>query len=221
MPMALKFPKEADNLFGELQFKRVGMPHSWHFRFPIVINFISCIIYFVWQKHIGACKPCDLIIFGCLHHQVRYLDFYLRWSVLIRPEQIQDVKGQETEASAFRNANICDKKLVEGKICYGIAFGSQKHLPSRVMKNIVEIEQGPEGKEKYWFSETRIPIYLIKEYEEANEKVPCDEEHYGVTSQLDRRRLKCTSKDIFFYLVCKRDNVVFLCSACQMAVSIR
>ncbi|GAU22988.1 hypothetical protein TSUD_98160 [Trifolium subterraneum] len=153
--------------------------------------------------------------------QVRYLDYYLRWSDLIRPEQnIQDGKGQETEASAFRNANICDKKLVDGKICYGIAFGSQKHLPNRVMKSVVEKEQISEGKEKYWFSETRIPLYLVKEYEEGNEKVPC-QEHYSGASPLNRRRLKGTCSDILFYLRCKRDNLAFSCSSCQMGISIR
>ncbi|KAL5056199.1 hypothetical protein RYX36_036881 [Vicia faba] len=156
--------------------------------------------------------------------QVRCLDSYLRWSDLIRPEQnIQEGKGQETEASAFRNANICDKKLVEGKVCYGIAFVSQKHLSNRVMKSVVEKEQCPLGKEKYWFSETRIPLYLVKEYEEGNEKVLC-EEQYSSASQLHRRRLKGTCKgcnDIFFYLVCKRDNLAFSCSSCRMGISIR
>ncbi|KAL2328516.1 hypothetical protein Fmac_021943 [Flemingia macrophylla] len=152
--------------------------------------------------------------------QVRYLDSYLRWSDLIRPEQnIQDGKGQETEASAFRNANICDRKLVEGRSCYGIAFGSQKHLPSRVMKNVVEIEKGPEGREKYWFHEMRIPLYLVKEYEEGNGNMPCNEEHLNTASELHRRRLKAICKDIFFYLTCKRDNLdVVSCSVCQMGV---
>ncbi|KAK7262215.1 hypothetical protein RJT34_29778 [Clitoria ternatea] len=156
--------------------------------------------------------------------QVRYLDFYLRWSDLIRPEQnIQDGKGQETEASVFRNANVCDKKLVEGKGCYGIVFGSQKHLPSRVMKNVVEIEQSPEGKDKYWFAETRIPLYLVKEYEEGHVDVPWDEERSSTASDLlHRRQLKATCKDIFFYLTCKRDNLdVSSCSACQMGVLVR
>ena len=157
-------------------------------------------------------------------HQVRYLDFYIRWSDLIRPEQnIQDGKGQETDASAFRNANICDKKLIEGKSCYGVAFGSQKHLSTRVMKNVIEIEQGTEGKEKYWFSETRIPLYLVKEYEEGNGKVASDEVHLNTASyQLHSRRLKATHMDIFFYLTCKRDNLdMFVCSVCQMGILLR
>ena len=157
-------------------------------------------------------------------HQVRYLDFYLRWSDLIRPEQnIQDGKGQETEASAFRNANICDSKLVEGKNCYGIVFGSQKHLPSRVMKNVIEIEQDPKGKDKYWFYEARIPLYLVKEYEEGKGNMPYNEEqHLNTASGLHRKRLKTICKDIFFYLTCKRDNLdVVSCSVCQMGVLIR
>ncbi|KAF1899563.1 hypothetical protein Lal_00019691 [Lupinus albus] len=155
--------------------------------------------------------------------QVRYLDYYLRWNDLIRQEQnIQDGKGQEPEASTFRNANICDKKLVEGKCCYGVVFGSQKHLSSRVMKNIVEIEQDSGGKEKYWFSEAHIPLHLVKEYEEGNTKVPSGEGCLNFVSHLHKRRLKAKCKDIFFYLACKRDNLDMLsCSACHMGVSFR
>ncbi|ESW22110.1 hypothetical protein PHAVU_005G128100 [Phaseolus vulgaris] len=153
--------------------------------------------------------------------QVRYLDFHVRWSDLIRPEHnLLDVKGQDTEASAFRNANIHEKRVVEDKILYRVAFGSQKHLPSRVMKH-VEIEQGPEGKEKYWFSEKRIPLYLVKEYEMRNGKRLSDEEYLYITSQLHRRQLKATYKDIFFYLTCKRDKLNMLsCSVCQLGVLI-
>ncbi|XP_027340663.1 DDT domain-containing protein PTM-like isoform X2 [Abrus precatorius] len=153
--------------------------------------------------------------------QVRYLDFHIRWSDLVRPEHnLQDGKGQDTETSAFRNANICEKKLVEGKIFYRIAFGSQKHLPSRVMKN-VEIEQGPEGKEKYWFSDIRVPLYLVKEYEEGKGKLLSDKEYLNIASQLHKRRLKATCKDIFFYLTCKRDKLDMLsCSVCQLGVLI-
>lgn len=150
--------------------------------------------------------------------QVRYLDFHLRWGDLICPEQnLLDGKGQETEASAFRNANICDKKEVGGKLLYGVIFKNQKHLPSRIMKSIVEVEQGQEGKEKYWFSEARVPLYLVKEYEEGAEKMSSQQENLKSESQLHRRRLKAACKDIFFYLTCKRDNwSVFSCAACQM-----
>ncbi|MED6155470.1 hypothetical protein PIB30_005674 [Stylosanthes scabra] len=174
---------------------------------------------FVWRVAVQMCKTASQLAL-----QVRYLDFYIRWSDLIRPEQnVQDGKGQETEASAFRNANICDKKLVEGKNCYGVAFGSQKHLSTRVMKNVIEIEQCTEGKEKYWFSETRIPLYLVKEYEESNGKGPSDGEHLNTASQqLLSRWLKASRKDIFFYLTCKRDNLdMFLCSVCHTGVPLR
>uniref|UniRef100_F6H9H9 Membrane-bound transcription factor PTM chromo domain-containing protein n=1 Tax=Vitis vinifera TaxID=29760 RepID=F6H9H9_VITVI len=74
--------------------------------------------------------------------QARYLDHHIRWGDLVRLEQnIHDVKDPETEASAFRNTFICDKKIVENKIRYGVAFGNQKHLPFRVMKNIIEFKE--------------------------------------------------------------------------------
>ncbi|KAL0436984.1 UNVERIFIED_CONTAM: DDT domain-containing protein PTM [Sesamum radiatum] len=76
----------------------------------------------------------------------------------------------EAEASAFRNAFICDKKIVEQEIRYCASFGSQKHLPSRVMKNIIEEQILDDGKERYWFCQRYIPLYLIKEYEQNVEE---------------------------------------------------
>ncbi|CAJ1955813.1 unnamed protein product [Sphenostylis stenocarpa] len=145
--------------------------------------------------------------------QVRYLDFHVRWSDLIRPEHnLLDVKGQDTEASAFRNANIHGKKIAEGKIFYRVAFGSQKHLPSRVMKN-VEIEQGPEGKEKYWFSEKRIPLYLVKEYELRNGQMQSNNEYLHITSQLHKRRnaLKCRACQGYCHSGCSVSSTVSTC----------
>lgn len=153
--------------------------------------------------------------------QVRYLDLHIRWGDLVRPEQnIQDVKGPETEASAFRNAFICDKKIVENKIRYGVAFGNQKHLPSRVMKNIIEVEQIQDGNDKYWFYEMRIPLYLIKEYEESVETLLLsDKQPSNVLSKLQRLQLKASRRDIFSYLMRKRDNLdKCSCASCQLDV---
>lgn len=154
--------------------------------------------------------------------QVRRLDHYVRWSDLVRPEQtLQDGKGQEAEALAFRNAYVCDKKNMEDKIIYGVSFRSQKHLPSRVMKNIIEVEQSQDGREVYWFSETRIPLYLIKEYEEKIDKLhlPLPDKPANVLSNLQKRQLKASRKDIFSYLSLKRDNLVKCsCASCQLDV---
>lgn len=149
----------------------------------------------------------------------------MRWSDLVRPEQtLQDMKGQETEASIFRNARISDKKVVENKIAYGVAFGSQKHLPSRVMKNAIEIEQKQDGSVAYWFLENCIPLYLVKEYEEGSIQVnfSSPKVYPNLMYQSRRRRLKSYQRDIFFYLTCRRDNMGLLsCSSCRMEVLIR
>lgn len=178
----------------------------------------------VWH-HIGL----NLMkVFNCLtrnfigfHNQVRYLDLHVRWGDLVRPEQnLQDAKSLETEAYAFRNAIICDKKIVENNISYGIAFGSQKHLPSRVMKNIIEIEQCQDGKDKFWFIESRIPLYLIKEYEGGLSKVllPSMSEPFNLLPILHKRKSRL--RDTFFFLTCKRDSNmdVLSCCSCQLVV---
>ncbi|GMG98484.1 hypothetical protein Nepgr_000324 [Nepenthes gracilis] len=156
--------------------------------------------------------------------QIRYLDHNIRWSDLVRPEQ-QDGKGPETEASAFRNASICDKKVVDNKIMYGVTFGHQRHLPSRVMKSIAEKEESQEGKkDKYWIFETRIPLYLIKEYEENAEKavIPPLQSPLDTLSPLQRRQLKNSRRDIFSYLARKRDNMAMcFCASCHLDVLLR
>ncbi|GFP98031.1 protein chromatin remodeling 4 [Phtheirospermum japonicum] len=145
--------------------------------------------------------------------QVRYLDFHVRWGDLVRPEQSNsEGKGPEAEAHAFRNAFICDKKIVGHEIRYSVAFGSQKHLPSRIMKNIAEVEQiQGDGMERYWFSETYIPLYLIKEYEQKVEQnMPV-----SVLSKLRRGQLKVSRRNIFSDLFWKQNNLVRSCCACH------
>ena len=157
--------------------------------------------------------------------QVRYLDLHVRWNDVVRPEHnIPDGKGTETEASVFRNAIICDKKTVESKILYGVAFGNQKHLPSRVMKNIIDIEQTEDSMEKYWFLITHIPLYLIKEYEEKMSCVvlPSIKMPFSELSELQRRQLKASRRNIFAYLTSKRDKLEKCsCASCQMDVLLR
>lgn len=153
--------------------------------------------------------------------QIRYLDIHVRWGDLVRPEQSPlDGKGAETEASAFRNAFICNKQNTDNKIRYAVAFGGQKHLPSRVMKNVIDVEKNEDGKEKYWFPETRVPLYMIKEYEEVEKApLPPAEKPVNVLSKLQRRQLKASRKDIFSYLSRRRDNLdMCRCASCQIDV---
>lgn len=157
--------------------------------------------------------------------QVRYLDTNIRWSELVRPEQnVQDVKGPETEATVFRNASICDKKIIDNKVRYGVAFGNQKHLPSRVMKNVIEVEKTEDGNEKYWFHEARVPLYLTKEYEESLHRVhvPSIKKPSKKISKLQKKQLKASRADIFSYLASRRDNTEKCsCASCHLDVLLR
>lgn len=154
--------------------------------------------------------------------QVRYLDNHVKWSDLLRPEQnLQDGKGPETEAHAFRNARICGKKVVENKIMYGVAFGHQKHLSSRLMKSVIEKEETQDGKEKYWFFETRIPLYLIKEYEENAERtcLPSSKNPDRYTKHQKKQLKAYRRRAIFLYLTHKRDELqMCLCASCHRDV---
>ncbi|CAN4120421.1 unnamed protein product [Withania somnifera] len=174
----------------------------------------------VWRAAVDMCKTTSQLAL-----QVRYLDMHVRWSDLVRPEQsVQDGKGPETEASAFRNAYICDKRVVENEIWYGVAFGNQKHLPSRVMKSVVEVEQAQDGKEKYWFPELRIPLYLIKEYEEKMGKdLASSNKPTNAFMQIKPLRAPWgPCKDVFSYLALKRDgNDKYCCASCQVGVPFR
>lgn len=169
----------------------------------------------VWQTAVEMSRNTSQLAL-----QVRYLDLYVRWNDLVRPElSAQDAKGPETEASAFRNAYVCDKKIVENETRYGVAFRSQKHLPSRVMKTVIEVEQSQDGKEKYWFAETRIPLYLIKEYEEHCMKEASVNMPVNALAKLRSRHSKVSRKNVFSYLVRKRDKCEMQdCSVCKLDV---
>ncbi|CAN7005909.1 hypothetical protein IGI04_009660 [Brassica rapa subsp. trilocularis] len=174
----------------------------------------------IWRAAVENCKNISQLAL-----QVRYLDMNIRWSELVRPEQtVQDVKGPETEASVFRNASISDKKIIDKKVRYGVAFGNQKHLPSRVMKNVIEVEKTEDGNEKFWFAEARVPLYLIKEYEESLRRVhvPFIKKQSERLSKLQRKQLKASQANIFSYLASRRDNTEKCsCASCHLDVLLR
>lgn len=88
------------------------------------------------------------------------------------------------------------------------------------MKNVIEVEKMPDGNDKYWFYEIRIPLYLIKEYEESVETLlPSDKQSSNVLSKLQRLQLKASRRDIFSYLMRKRDNLdKCSCASCRLDV---
>ncbi|CAH8271897.1 unnamed protein product [Arabidopsis lyrata] len=174
----------------------------------------------IWKAAVESSKNISQLAL-----QVRYLDMNIRWSELVRPEQnVQDVKGPETEAAIFRNASICDKKIIDNKVRYGVVFGNQKHLPSRVMKNVIEVEKTEDRDEKYWFHEARVPLYLIKEYEESLHRVniPFIKKPSRKISKLQKRQLKASRANIFSYLASRRDNTEKCsCASCHLDVFLR
>ncbi|XP_060173951.1 DDT domain-containing protein PTM-like isoform X2 [Lycium barbarum] len=174
----------------------------------------------VWRAAVDVCKTISQLAL-----QVRYLDMHVRWSDLVSPEQsLLDGKVPESEASAFRNASICHKRITGSEVRYSVAFGNQKHLPSRVKKSIIEVEESQEeGKEKYWLSESRIPLYIIKNYEENLEKnLPSANKLTNAFPKLQKRCLVASCKDIFSYLAQKRDgNDKHCCASCEVDVLLR
>lgn len=180
--------------------------------------YLSCYLIFLGRK----CFHKLLRLFDTNYkhlYQVRYLDLHVRWDDLGRPELIRsDGKSSEAEASAFRNTFVCGKKTVNQEVRYCVAFGSRKHLPSRVMKNITEIDQILEnGKERYWFSETFIPLYLIREYEQKVEK----NKSVNALSKLQRRQLKASRENIFSSLLWKQGNTAKNCCSCHQDIFYR
>ncbi|XP_068662577.1 DDT domain-containing protein PTM-like [Aristolochia californica] len=170
---------------------------------------------FAWRAAVELSKNTSQLAL-----QVRCLDSHIKWSDLVRPDQIsQEGKGVDVEtAFAFRNAFICDKMVVERKIRYALLFGNQKYLPSRLMKNVIEAETVDDG-EKLWFLESHVPLYLIKEYEEkaANVPLPSPNKEPFCLSKLQLRQLKAIRiGDIFSYLYHKGDHPdKSPCTSCQ------
>ncbi|KAF3683717.1 putative GABA transporter 1-like [Capsicum annuum] len=173
-----------------------------------------------WRAAVDLCKTTSQLAL-----QVRYLDMHVRWSDLVSPEQtLLDGKGPESKTYAFRNASICHKRIVGDVVRYSVAFGNQKHLPSRVKKSIIEVEPSQDGgKEKYWFSESRIPLYIIKDYEENLVKdLPSANKFVNALPKLQKSFLVASCKDIFSYLAQKRDgNATHCCASCEVDVLLR
>ncbi|CAL4896920.1 unnamed protein product [Urochloa decumbens] len=155
--------------------------------------------------------------------QVRYLDAHIRWKEFIPPDQIpSDGKNSDADFSALRNAVICDKKIIDNKIRYALKFPNQKHLPVRVTKNILEAEGDEDENRILWFSESHVPLYMLREFEQnsGNSSLPTP----GILNSncftnLYPRQVKAYTGDVFSYLFHKGD--VYPCTSCKKDVPYR
>ncbi|KAK8940611.1 hypothetical protein KSP39_PZI010556 [Platanthera zijinensis] len=173
---------------------------------------------FAWRAAVETCRSISQLAL-----QIRHLDAHIRWKEFTRMEQVPvDIKGSETNVMVFRNAFICDKRILENCIIYALNFGDQKHLPVRITKTVLESEKEPDGNEKFWFSEDDLPLYLIKEYEEkvgTRQILPAVSAVYNM-AKFYRRQLKYYWGDVFSYLACKQENPG-KCPFCDKDVCLR
>lgn len=154
------------------------------------------------------------------------MDAHIRWKDLVPPEQANlDGKGLDGDVSAFRNVVICDKRSIENKIIYALIFSSQKHIPLRVMKNVLEKESIDSENSKFWFSENHVPLYLIKDYEETiHEKLLSGSVALGLHARpkFQEKQLKVRRRDVFYYLLHKGDKPSnSSCASCKGDVNLR
>ncbi|WVZ88295.1 hypothetical protein U9M48_034831 [Paspalum notatum var. saurae] len=151
--------------------------------------------------------------------QVRYLDAHIRWKEFIPPDQMPS-DGKNSDAD-FRNAVLCDKKMIDNKIRYALKFPNQKHLPVRVTKIILE-KEGDHENIKFWFSENHVPLYMLREFEQkagiSSLATPGISDSSCFTNFYPRR-VKASSGDVFSYLFHKGD--VYPCTSCKKDVLYR
>ncbi|XP_042457401.1 DDT domain-containing protein PTM-like [Zingiber officinale] len=176
---------------------------------------------FAWRAAVQMCKNTSQLAL-----QVRYLDAHIRWKDLVPPDQANlDVRGLDGDASAFRNVVICDKRSIGNKIIYALIFSSQKHIPLRVMKNVLEKESIDSENSKSWFSENHVPLYLIKDYEERiHEKLLPGSVTLGIHARpkFQEKQLKFRPRDVFYYLLHKGDKPSnSSCASCKGDVNLR
>ncbi|VAI15558.1 hypothetical protein VPH35_082450 [Triticum aestivum] len=173
---------------------------------------------FAWRACVGLSHNSSQLAL-----QVRYLDAHIKWKEFIPPDQIpSDGKSSDADHSAFRNAVVCDKKVVDGNIRYALKFSNQKHLPVRVTKNILEAEDNQDENGKLWFSEIHVPLYLVRDFEQKAGVSSSPSPGIIISNSFTnfyQRRVKATIGDIFFYLFHKGD--VYTCSSCEKDVAFR
>ncbi|KAL6839776.1 hypothetical protein ACP4OV_030464 [Aristida adscensionis] len=172
---------------------------------------------FAWRACVGLIQNSSQLAL-----QVRYLDAHIRWKELIHPDQIPSYeRNSDGDFSAFGNAVMCDKKIVDDKIRYALSFPNQKHLPIFATKNILEAEDNQNENKKLWFSENHVPLYKVREFE-----LKAGYNLSPTAGMLDINRftnfftrVKTSTRDVFSYLFHKGD--VYPCTSCKKDVLFR
>ncbi|TVU25568.1 hypothetical protein EJB05_28069, partial [Eragrostis curvula] len=190
-------------------------------------NLPRCTRQFAWRACVELSNTSSQLAL-----QIRYLDAHIRWKEFVPTDQIPSCRKSPTDADfAFRNAVICDRKIVDNRIRYRLKFPNQKHHPLWVRKNILEAEDTEEENSNLWFSENNVPLYMVQQFEQragiSSLSTPAMLDVNSLTNFCTRRG-KAFVGDVFLYLFqkgdaypctsCKKDvpfRVVVKCSSCQ------
>jgi len=181
-------------------------------------NFPRRSLQFAWRACVGLSQNSSQLAL-----QVRCLDAHIRWKELIPPDQIpSDGASSNCVFSAFKNAVVYDKKIIDNKIRYAVTFTNQKYLPVHVTKNILEAEGNHNENSKLWFSENNVPLYMLREFElkAGISSLPSpDISDSNYFTNFFTTRVKAYTGDVFSYLFHKGD--VYTCTSCKKDVLFR
>jgi hypothetical protein len=101
-----------------------------------------------------------------MYLQIKELELNIKWTeILSTLYSAASTKETQKIARLFKKVIIRRKRIEATNIEYLLDFGKRENIPPVVAKHGIKLEEPSSERNRYWLSESHVPLSLLKAYE--------------------------------------------------------
>ena len=101
-----------------------------------------------------------------MYPQIKELELNIKWTdILSTLTSAVSTKETQKVARLFKKVIIRRKRIEATNVEYLLDFGKRENIPPVVAKHGIKFEEPSSERNRYWLSESHVPLSLLKAYE--------------------------------------------------------
>ncbi|KAM0823271.1 hypothetical protein ACQ4PT_070973 [Festuca glaucescens] len=129
--------------------------------YPEGSQFARRLKYIAWRAAVEMAQNVSQLIL-----QIKELELNIKWTeILSTLYSAASTKETQKIARLFKKVIIRRKRIEATNIEYLLDFGKRENIPPVVAKHGIKLEEPSSERNRYWLSESHVPLNLLKAYE--------------------------------------------------------
>ncbi|KAM0887149.1 hypothetical protein ACQ4PT_029240 [Festuca glaucescens] len=129
--------------------------------YPEGSQFARRLKYIAWRAAVEMAQNVSQLVL-----QIKELELNIKWTeILSTLYSAASTKETQKIARLFKKVIIRRKRIEATNVEYLLDFGKRENIPPVVAKHGIKLEEPSSERNRYWLSESHVPLSLLKAYE--------------------------------------------------------